>query len=70
MYLAREPVAFFGSGQLFDLRRLVAQLLVCFCKFGASFVLTRRHARENDHENYASAINQSDRNRIDPLTAQ
>ena len=70
MYLPSEPVAFFGGGQLFDLRRVVAQLLVRVCEFGASLALTRRHARKNYNEDYASAINQSDRNSIDPLTTK
>ena len=66
MYLPSEPVAFFGGGQLFDLRRVVAQLLVCFCEFGASRSLARRHTSKHDNEYNANAVNDSDCDSVNP----
>src|SRR5262249_44866747 len=70
VYFARQPVALFSRSEFFYLSRMITQQLICFCERFTSIAFPGRDSSEDHHEYYARAIDDGERDRVDPTAAQ
>src|SRR2546423_10387269 len=68
--LTSQTIAFFCFCEFFDFCCVIPEPLISSCKFGASLTLACRHPCKDHDENYAGAIDKSNRDSINPPTAQ
>src|SRR3982751_2178261 len=68
--LTSQTIAFFRLCEFFDFCRLIPKPLISSRQFGASLTLACRHPRKDHDENYAGAIDKSNRDSINPPAAQ